>query len=194
MNSRIYSSGLSSAGPVSSRQAKAKKRPLFAIAVLALGVRALTFPKASIPSLLWNLSPSVPVGLYRLTAGAPLTGVLAVIRLPEPFNTLASTRGYLPAGALLIKRVAAGAGDLVCRHGALVTINGRAVARARPFDSAGQPLPRWSGCISLGMAQIFVLSADPDSFDSRYIRAVNHRDVLGAAVSVWVRRSPLPTL
>jgi type IV secretory pathway protease TraF len=116
--------------------------------------------------------------------------VLAVIRLPEPFNKLASTRGYLPAGALLIKRVAAGTGDLVCRHGALVTINGRAVARARPFDAAGQPLPRWSGCVSLGTTQIFVLSADPDSFDSRYIRAVNRRDVLSAAVSVWVR----PTL
>jgi type IV secretory pathway protease TraF len=119
--------------------------------------------------------------------------VLAVIRLPEPFNTLASTRGYLAAGALLIKRVAASAGDLVCRHGALVTINGRALARARPFDSAGQPLPRWSGCISLRTTQIFVLSADPDSFDSRYIRAVNHRDVLGAAVSVWVRRTPSPS-
>jgi len=161
--------------------------------MLALGVPALTCPKANVPSLIWNLSPSVPVGLYRLTAGAPLTGVLAVIRLPEPFNTLASTRGYLPAGALLIKRVAASAGDLVCRHGALVTINGRAVARARPFDSAGQPLPRWTGCISLGTSQIFVLSADPDSFDSRYIRAVNHRDVLGAAVSVWVRRTPSPS-
>ena len=38
-----------------------------------------------------------------------------------------------------------------------------------------------------------MLSADPDSFDSRYIRAVNRRDVLGAAVSVWVRRtSPSP--
>jgi conjugative transfer signal peptidase TraF len=193
MNSRIYSSGLSSVGPVSSRQSTAKNRPFLTIAMLALGVPALTCPKANVPSLIWNLSPSVPVGLYRLTAGAPLTGVLAVIRLPEPFNTLASTRGYLPAGAPLIKRVAAGCGDLVCRHGALVTINGRAVARARPFDSAGQPLPRWTGCISLGTSQIFVLSADPDSFDSRYIRAVNRRDVLGAAVSVWVRPTPSPS-
>jgi type IV secretory pathway protease TraF len=119
--------------------------------------------------------------------------VLAVIRLPEPFNNLASTRGYLPAGALLIKRVAAGAGDLVCRHGSLVTINGRTVALARSFDSAGQLLPRWSGCIRLGTTQIFVLSADPDGFDSRYIRALNRRDVLGADVSVWVRPTPSPS-
>ena len=163
-----------------SRQTKPKNRRLFAIAMLALGVPALTCPKASVPSLLWNLSPSVPVGLYRLTARASAEAALAVIRLPEPFITLASTRGYLPAGALLIKRVAAGAGDLVCRHGALVTINGRAVAEARPFDAAGRPLPRWSGCISLGATQIFVLSTDPDSFDSRYIRAVDRRYVLGA--------------
>ena len=169
---------------------KSQKRPLLTIAMLALGVPALTCPKAKVPTLLWNLSPSVPVGLYRLTAGLPAKDALAVIHLPEPFNTLASTRRYLPAGALLIKRVAAGAGDLVCRHGALVTINGRAVVGARPVDLAGQPLPRWGGCLSLGMTQIFVLSSYPTSFDSRYIGAVNRRNVLGAASSVCVRRPP----
>ena len=158
--------------------------------MLALGVLALASPKANVPSLLWNLSPSVPVGLYRLTDRPPLPGALAVIRLPEPFNTLANTRGYLPAATPLIKPVAAGAGDLVCRHGSLVTINGRAVALASRFDPAGQPLPRWSGCISLSTTQIFLLSADPDSFDSRYIGPVARRQVLGTALPIWVRRTP----
>jgi type IV secretory pathway protease TraF len=59
------------------------------------------FPKAGAPVLLWNASPSVPIGLYRLTFRPPLTGALGVIRLPEPLRILAETRGYLRKGVLL---------------------------------------------------------------------------------------------
>ena len=104
------------------------------MAVLALGSIALAYPKADAPTLLWNASASVATGLYRLTSQPPMMGALAVIRLPEPLRTLAETRRYLPAGTLLIKPVAAGAGDTVCRRGPLVTINGRVVARAKSAD------------------------------------------------------------
>ena len=80
------------------------------MALLALGSIALAYPKADAPALLWNASASVATGLYRLTSQPPMMGTLAVIRLPEPLRTLAATRGYLPAGTLLIKPVAAGAG------------------------------------------------------------------------------------
>ena len=92
---------------------------------------------------------------------ATLTGVLAVIRLPEPFDNLASTRGYLPAGALLIKRVAAGAGDLVCpmarsspstggpwlwrdlsiRRGSRSRAGAAASGSGRPRSSCSRPIP-----------------------------------------------------
>jgi type IV secretory pathway protease TraF len=117
-------------------------------------------------------------------------GALAVIRLPEPLRILAETRGYLRKGALLIKPVAAGAGDTVCRHGSLVTINGRVVAHARTLDGVGRPLPAWSGCFRLAPDQIFVLSADPDSFDSRYMGPIDRVHVLGLAQPVWVRQTP----
>ena len=114
---------------------------------------------------------------------------MAVIRLPEPFRILAEARGYLRKGALLIKPVVAGAGDTVCRHGALVTISGRIATRARSLDAAGRSLPAWSGCFRLRATDIFVLSADPDSFDSRYMGPIDRADVVGFALPIWVRQS-----
>jgi conjugative transfer signal peptidase TraF len=159
------------------------------MALLGIGSLAILFPKAGAPILVWNASPSVPVGLYRLASRAPLMGELAVIRLPEPLRILAETRGYLRRGALLIKPVAAGAGDTVCRHGPLVTINGRIVAHARTLDAGGRPLPAWAGCFRLAADQIFVLSADPDSFDSRYMGPIDRAHVFGLALPVWVRQA-----
>lgn len=147
---------------------------------------ALACPKADAPILLWNASASVPIGVYRLVSRPPRPGALAVIRLPEPVRTLAETRGYLRARTLLIKPAAAGAGDLVCRHGSLITINGQAVAQAKLTDTAGRPLPTWSGCIRLADTQVFVLAPDPDSFDSRYFGPVDHVHVLGKALPVWI--------
>jgi conjugative transfer signal peptidase TraF len=102
---------------------------------------------------------------------------------------LAETRGYLRRGALLIKAVAAAAGDTVCRHDALVTVNGRIVARASTVDAAGRSLPAWSGCFRLAADQIFVLSADPDSFDSRYMGPIDRAHIVGIAQPVWVRQA-----
>ena len=130
--------GRSSAGPATRSATRTTRHRLCTLALLGIGSLAILFPKADAPVLLWNASPSVPIGLYRLTSRPPLTAALAVIRLPEPLRILAETRGYLRKGALLIKPVAAGAGDTVCRHGALVTVNGRIVARARTLDAAGR--------------------------------------------------------
>jgi conjugative transfer signal peptidase TraF len=145
--------------------------------------------KAGAPVILWNASPSVPIGLYRLTSRPPQTAALAVIRLPEPLRVLAEARGYLRKGVLLIKPVVADTGDTVCRHGALVTINGRIAARARTLDAAGRSLPAWCGCFKLGASDIFVLSADPDSFDSRYMGPIDRGHVVGFALPIWVRQT-----
>jgi type IV secretory pathway protease TraF len=137
-------------------------------------------------------SASVPIGLYRLGPRRPSMGDLAVIRLPEAVGRLAATRGCLRAGALLIKPVVAGAGDLVCRDGPVVAINRRTVAHAKPTDAAARPLPAWSGCIRLAHTQVFVLSADPDSFDSRYFGPLDRTHVLGTAVAVPAYASTPP--
>jgi conjugative transfer signal peptidase TraF len=147
---------------------------------------AVLRPKVAAPVILWNASPSVPIGLYRVTSQPSQTAALAVIRLPETLRVLAEARGYLGRGVLLIKPVIAGAGDTVCRYGALVTIKGRIAARARTLDAAGRSLPAWSGCFRLRANDIFVLAADPDSFDSRYIGPIDRAHVVGFALPIWV--------
>jgi conjugative transfer signal peptidase TraF len=159
------------------------------LALLGIALFAVLCPKEGTPVILWNASPSVPIGLYRLTSRPSQTAALAVIRLPEPLRMLAEARGYLGKGALLIKPVVAGAGDTVCRHGVLVTVNGRIAARARTLDAAGRSLPAWSGCFQLRADDIFVLSADPDSFDSRYMGPIDSAYVVGFALPIWVRQS-----
>jgi conjugative transfer signal peptidase TraF len=156
------------------------------LAMASLSILAMTSPRMSHPCLLWNASPSVPVGLYWLTSRPPGTGELAVIRLPEPIRSLAAARSYLGIGAFLIKPVAAGAGDLVCRHGATVTINGRLVAEARTTDASGRHLPSWSGCSVLAANQVLLLSAPADSFDGRYFGPIDRGQVIGAVQPLWV--------
>jgi conjugative transfer signal peptidase TraF len=132
----------------------------------------------------------VPIGLYAMIVGTPHRGQIAVIRLPHGAAVLAAARGYLAPGALLIKPVAAGPGDIVCRHGPTVTINGGTVGSARSADAAGRPLPRWNGCITLAAHQVFVLAPVPDSFDGRYFGPLDRTHVLGTAHPLWM--SPMP--
>lgn len=146
---------------------------------------AVLAPKMdSPPMLLWNASPSVPAGLYMVTRQVPAKGQLAVVRLPEAARALAHTRGYLPAGALLIKPVAALAGDVVCRHGLLVWINARLRAVAGRADRRQRTLPRWHGCRYL-KSELFVLSTVKGSFDGRYFGPIAGGAVLGTAVPIW---------
>ena len=164
-----------------------RNRLAIMMAATTLGVVAVVWPRADAPLVVWNASRSVPVGLYTIIARAPMRVELAVLQLPEPVRRFADARGYLPATALLIKPVVAGDGNIVCRHGPIVTIDGRPVARARTLDDAGHALPRWSGCRRLDAARIFVLSAQNGSFDSRYFGPVDARQIRGTAVPLWTR-------
>jgi type IV secretory pathway protease TraF len=79
-------------------------------------------------------------------------------------------------------------GDLVCRHGPTVTINGQTAAHASRADGLGRPLPQWSGCITLAAGQVFLLSTAPDSFDSRYFGPIDSAHVLGVAHPIGLRQ------
>lgn len=151
----------------------------------AVSLLALIWPKAVAPTFLWNVSPSIPTGLYLATSDKPAKEDLAIIRLPEPVRRLANQRGYLPRSALLIKPVIASAGDTVCRYGAIVAVNGNWRAMARMRDGSRRMLPRWQGCFDLTGSQIFVLGASGDSFDSRYIGPIDGANVLAAGIRIW---------
>lgn len=154
---------------------------------MTLGVVAAVWPRADAPILAWNASSSVPIGLYVIVAREPKRGELAVLRLPKRVRSFANTRGYLALTALLIKPVATTNGDIVCRYGSLVAIDGRPSASARTVDDAGRPLPKWSGCHRLDAGRILIMSAQHGSFDGRYFGPVDARHVLGTAIALWTR-------
>lgn len=125
------------------------------------------------PIVVWNASPSIPIGLYRISPTPVVLGDVVLLRLPFRSAALAARRGYLARAAYLAKPVAAVAGDTVCRYGTRILVRGRVMARARLLDRAGRPMPTWHGCRTLRLSELFLLSESPDSFDSRYFGPVS---------------------
>ena len=72
-----------------------------AAAVVAAVMLTLIAPPR--PLLIWNVSRSAPIGLYRIAPGAPLRrGDYALVKLPRGLRMFAARRGYLsrpPPGA-----------------------------------------------------------------------------------------------
>ncbi|MDR3529303.1 MAG: S26 family signal peptidase [Rhodopila sp.] len=141
------------------------------------------------PLLIWNATASAPIGFYRvLPAGdEPLrVGDLVVVRPDTASAKLYGQRGYLPLGVPLLKRIAATAGQLVCEHNGVVSIDGRHVADVLTMDGSGRPLAAWNGCCRLGDQEIFLLMADvPASLDGRYFGPTPTASVIGRAIPLW---------
>jgi len=163
----------------------AKRGGLIAVAVLTSAVLA-TIVAPPAPRLVWNASASAPVGLYLVSPNAPLMpGDMVVARTPRHVRRLATVRRYLPANVPLVKRVAAMAGQEVCARGAVMFVDGRAVAVRRRADGRGRPLPRWHGCARLGRGAVLLLMDRSDSFDGRYFGPTTAADVIGRARLIW---------
>ena len=170
-----------------------RSRILAAIAAGALFTAAPLHGKT--PWLVWNASPSVPLGLFRIDLAPVRRSDLVLIRLPPDVAELAARRNYLPRSAYLIKFVLAVAGDQVCRLGDRILVRGVFAARALTRDGLGRPMPRWQGCRQLASGDLFLLADNQRSFDSRYFGVVSARDVVGRAVLLWpLRGRSLPTL
>jgi len=131
---------------------------------------------------LWvNLSPSLPLGVYRTIHAQPTRGAIVVVCLPSAIGRFARERGYLGYGPCpgyverLGKRVAAVAGDTVDMTIAQVRVNGFAIPRSGRLerDSRGRPLPGTEGRIVVRAGEVFLLATDNRrSFDSRYFGAI----------------------
>lgn len=153
--------------------------------VVAATLATLTVPVSRYA--VWNATASVPTGLYVIRGMASLhVGERVAIEPPPPLRHLLATRGYLPTGVPLLKRVAAVSGQRICRFGHGVTIDGKLVGAARARDRLDRPLPAWFGCRTLHSGELFVMNpAAPDSFDGRYFGVLRMADVIGRATPVW---------
>jgi conjugative transfer signal peptidase TraF len=156
-----------------------------------VGLVLLIAPELKTPAvrIIYNASDSAPRGLYLIEPASRVrAGDLVVVRLRRDVGALAAQRGYLPAGVPVIKRVAAIAPQRVCADTTGVHVDGESVAQALDADAAGRPLPAWHGCRALVDTELFLLSAHPASFDSRYFGPVDGIQVVGRARPLWKRR------
>ena len=151
---------------------------LIAASLIALSVRQ------KVPAVVYNPSPSAPLGYYRTLPATPLKrGDWVLVEAPDFARRLADARGYLPANVPMIKAVAALNGDRVCADGNRITINGMVAAMRLRIDHRGRPLPWWTGCLTLGRGEIFVLNkAALSSFDGRYFGPMSRHSVLARLV------------
>lgn len=160
-------------------------------AIIAAGIAlvGLTMVSPPAPRLVWNASASAPIGLYRVSPGAPVsTGDMVVAWLPAKARALAAGRRYLPATVPAVKRVAAGPGACVCAIGGTIRIDGRAVATRLRADRLGRPLPWWTGCHVLGPDErLLLMAGSAASFDGRYFGVSRMADIIGKATLLWPR-------
>ena len=129
-------------------------------------IAAATMPHA--PDLvLYNHSPSIPVGLYaRMKPQRNLDiGTIVTVRARDVAPQIAADRHFDRPSNRFIKHVAARAGDRVCAKDDAVTINdGSPIFRSR----MSQHYPVWNGCRNLRRDEILLLGDRADSFDGRY--------------------------
>lgn len=158
------------------------------VAITFASTALLAWPAHDLrPRLVWNVSASAPIGPYAITPDCPCQiGTLVLITPPPRIADDLAARHALAAGVLLLKRIAAGAGQQVCRRDTLVLIDGVPRARAHRRDRTGRPLPHWSGCLRLGAQELFLLNNSPLSLDSRYFGPIDARLVVGRAHPLWL--------
>lgn len=127
-----------------------------------------------------NGSPSLPVGLYLVTAHSDAN--LVEFCPTGSFAQLAIERGYRDAGscsdggAPLLKPVVARAGDIVEVSAAGLAVNGRLLPNTAPMkrDTNNRPLTPWpQGRYTVAPDFVWVASSyNARSFDSRYFGPV----------------------
>ena len=156
-----------------------------AIGLVALGAAALL--ALEVPDrVLYNGSPSMPVGFYRRTSSPIAKGAVVTVRAVDVAAHYAATRHFTGRRDRFLKHVVGVAGDVVCASGSQVTLNRASVAERLVRDSAGRALPRWEGCVTLSETDAFLLGETADSFDGRYWGPTP----IAAVEGVWRRIGP----
>ncbi|TCT01973.1 S26 family signal peptidase [Aquabacter spiritensis] len=134
--------------------------------------------------LIWNVSASVPVGLYSVEPADHLeiTDLVAVMP-PPPLAAFLIARGYIGEGTPLLKRVMGLPGQDVCRLRDAITVDGVPLGEALPRDRGGRDLPVWQGCRRIAPGELFLMNPDVgDSLDGRYFGPISDGTVIGRAM------------
>ena len=144
---------------------------------------------------LFNVTNSVPIGLYRITSNpsAPFVTVCPT-GIAERLTTQRNYRpvghgcgdGYIP----MLKPVAARPGDSVRDTGWFLYVNGHRLPNTQTFQYDGhhRPLPQLPhGIYTVKPGTVWLISTYNDySFDSRYFGAVSDKEIRHHVRPVWL--------
>lgn len=166
---------------------------LYSATVVSIGCVIVTL------HLRFNFTSSVPLGIYKLVPipeRAIKRGLLIAVCAPVEVAQLGRRRGYLASGPcpgdteLLLKAVAAVAGDYVQNSARGVTVNGCLLPHSRPlsYDAVGRRLSPWPEAhYRLRRGQLWLYADNERSWDSRYWGP-------SATTNVWAGAMPLLTI
>jgi conjugative transfer signal peptidase TraF len=136
----------------------------------------------------FNLTRSLPVGVYRVTPEPAVRGAIVNVCLPREVAEFARKRGYLGPGLCdggvrpLGKAVLALEGDVVMLRPDGIRVNGIAVPRSATVsrDSRSRPLPHYPwGEYRLEVGELWLYSPyRPNAYDSRYFGPVKREHVV----------------
>ena len=139
----------------------------------------------------FNLSPSMPLGLWRVVATPPTDyrrGQVVVVCPPVDAPFL--PRGGCPLGMQpLLKQLVGLPGDVVTVMPSGVSVNGQRLPHSAPLTQTadGQPLPQQRGSGRLNGFWLYG-AGSPRSFDSRYFGEVPVAGLQGLARPVFFSR------
>ncbi len=157
------------------------------IAFITVGAVALSTGVDLPPVLLWNASSSVPIGLYRLQSIDDLSPrLLVTVTPPLPIAAFIAERGYLPPDIPLLKHVVGLPGQIVCRIGRRITVDGVSLGQAQHTDTRGRPMPVWRGCLRITSDEVFLMNPEAEnSLDGRYFGPIPRNALLAEAIPIW---------
>lgn len=140
---------------------------------------------------------SLPVGIYRTVAGAPVRGSVGLWCLPRAIAVAGRERGYFAAGSCdgetepVGKGILGVAGDTIHYSEGGVTLNGCTVPNSRPLarDSRGRRLPHVPfGTYVLRAGEVWIWSPfSPASYDSRYFGPIPTSGFISLVTPVWTK-------
>ncbi|WP_114391297.1 S26 family signal peptidase [Notoacmeibacter marinus] len=161
-----------------------KRRALLLVGATAIGAIAASAFVDFPTRIIWNASPSAPIGFYQVQAVDRLDepGLVAVDP-PARLERFVTERGYLPPNIPLLKRVVGLPGQTVCRIGQTITVDGVAIGEALDHDSIGRPMPVWQGCQRIAAGEVFFMNwTVENSLDGRYFGPIPATSIIGSAV------------
>jgi conjugative transfer signal peptidase TraF len=171
-----------------------KRHAIAVVAFTTAGAILASINGSPTPRFIWNVTASVPIGLYGVRNVQTFAVNDIVIAIPpEPWARILADRRLLPHGTPLIKRVAAISRQTICRFGLLVFVDGILAANAHASDACGRSLPVWQGCATIENNEIFLMnSSEPASFDGRYFGPIPTASIEGRATPLWTFKTAAP--